>query len=61
MQYPYVEFARQLNCKYRRDALRVFILGLKKGISETLFSSRPEDLPSALALAEELESNKERY
>lgn len=61
MQYPDAEFARQLNSKYRRDALRVFISGLKKGISETLFSSRPEDLPSALALAEELESNRERY
>ena len=61
MQYSDKNFAMQLNDKYRRDAFRVFISGLKKGLSETLFSSRPNDLPSALALAEELESNKERY
>lgn len=54
-------FAAQLNDKFRKDALRVFVSGLKKSISDTLFSSRPEDLPAALALAEELEGNRERY
>lgn len=55
------EFANKLNDKYRNDALRVFISGLKKSLSDTLFASRPLDLPSALALAEELEGNRERY
>lgn len=55
------EFASQLNDKYRQDALRVFISGLKRGLSDTLFASRPADLPSALALAEELEGNRERH
>lgn len=50
-----------LNEKYRQDALRVFISGLKMSLSNTLFASRPADLPSALALAEELEGNRERY
>lgn len=54
-------FATQLNDKFRRDALRVFISGLKKSIGDTLFASRPEDLPAALALAEELEGNSLRY
>lgn len=54
-------FAERLNEKYHRDALRVFISGLKRGLSDTLFSSRPEDLPAALAMAEELEGNRERY
>lgn len=54
-------FATQLNDKFRKDALRVFISGLKKSIGDTLFSSRPEDLPAALALAEELEGNSLRY
>ena len=53
--------AESFNCKYREDALRVFISGLKKNLSETIFAARPNDLPSALALAEELESNRERY
>lgn len=39
----------------------VSVSGLKKGLSETLFAARPDDLPAALAQAEELESNKERY
>lgn len=39
----------------------MFISGLKKSIGDTLFSSRLEDLPAALALAEELEGNSLRY
>lgn len=50
-----------INEKYRMDALRVFISGTKKGLSDVLFSARPNDLPSALALAQEVESNRERY
>lgn len=55
------DFAFQLNEKFRKDALRVFISGVKKSISDTLFSSRPEDLPAALASAEELEGHTMRY
>lgn len=53
--------AATINEKYRMDALRVFISGTKKGLSDVLFSARPNDLPSALALAQEVESNHERY
>lgn len=53
--------AASLNEKYRMDALRVFISGTKKELSNVLFSARPTDLPSALALAQEVESNRERY
>ena len=55
------DVASCLNEKYRQDALRVFVSGLKKSLSDTLFASRPGDLASALALAEELEGNRERY
>lgn len=47
--------------KYRADALRIFISGLKRPLCDILFASRPSDLPSALALAQEVESNRERY
>lgn len=53
--------ANSMNEKYRMDALRVFISGTKKDLSNVLFSARPSDLPSALALAQEVESNRERY
>lgn len=49
-----------LNNKYREDALRIFISGLNRPLCDILFSSRPNDLPSALALAQELESNQAR-
>lgn len=51
------EIASSINEKYRMDALRVFISGTRKGLSDVLFSARPSDLPSALALAQEVESN----
>lgn len=53
--------AISINEKYRTDALRVFISGLRKPLCDILFSTRPTDLPSALALAQELEANHERY
>lgn len=53
--------AASLNEKYRTDALRVFVSGTKKSLSDILFSAKPKDLPSALALAQEVESNHERY
>lgn len=53
--------AIKFNEKYRQDALRVFISGLKRSLSDTLFAARPASLPAALALAEELEGNRERY
>lgn len=49
-----------LMSKYRQDALRVFISGLNRPLCDILFSSRPKDMPSALALAQELESNQAR-
>lgn len=47
--------------KYRQDALRVFISGLRRPMSDIMFSSQPVDMPSALALAQELEANHARY
>lgn len=50
-----------LNTKYRQDGLRIFISGLKKPLCDILFSSRPEDMATALALAQEVEANHQRY
>lgn len=55
------DIAASMNEKYRADALRVFISGSRKNLSDVLFAARPSDLPSALALAQEIESNHERY
>lgn len=55
------DLALAINQKYRDDALRIFVSGLKKSMSDVLFSARPADLPSALALAQEIEANHERY
>lgn len=52
---------KSFNQKYRDDALRVFISGLKRPLCDTLFSCKPSDLPTALALAQELETNQNRY
>lgn len=49
--------AMSLNEKYRADALRVFITGTKKSLSDILFAKGAKDLPTALALAQEVESN----
>ena len=57
----YDSTSASLNEKYRAYALRVFISGTKKALSDILFSARPRDLPSALALALEVESNHERF
>ncbi|KAH8274663.1 hypothetical protein KR026_004339, partial [Drosophila bipectinata] len=53
--------AKVLCDKFRDDALRVFISGLKRSLTDVLFSAKPKDMPSALALAQEVESNHERY
>ncbi|KAH8366859.1 hypothetical protein KR084_001698, partial [Drosophila pseudotakahashii] len=53
--------AKILYEKFRDDALRVFISGLKRSLTDVLFSAKPKDMPSALALAQEVESNHERY
>lgn len=50
-----------LNRKYRDDALRVFISGLRRPMSDVLFSCKPTDMPSALAISQELETNQTRY
>jgi len=47
--------------KFREDALRVFISGLKRSLTDVLFSAKPKDMPTALALPQEVESNHERY
>ncbi|XP_037924348.1 uncharacterized protein LOC119660042 [Hermetia illucens] len=61
MQYSGdVDSLKLHNNKYRGDALRVFISGLNRPLSNVLFSSRPVDLPTALALAHELQMNQER-
>jgi len=41
--------------------LRVFISGLKRSLTDVLFSAKPIDMPTALALAQEVQSNHERY
>ncbi|KAH8418175.1 hypothetical protein KR222_007131, partial [Zaprionus bogoriensis] len=53
--------AKGLCEKFRDDVLRIFISGLKCNLTEVLFSAQPKDLPSALALAQEVESNHERH
>lgn len=55
------EALKLLNEKYRNDALGVFISGLNGPLDDILFSSRPADLSTALALAQELEMNQQRY
>lgn len=45
-----------LNQKYRQDALRIFVSGLDRPMCDILFSCTPADMPSALALAQELEA-----
>jgi len=58
----YEASAAQVLCeKFRDDALCVFISGLKRSLTDVLFSAKPKDMPSALALAQEVESNHERY
>lgn len=55
------EMALVMNEKYRNDALRVFISGLKKPLCDILFSTRPTSMQNALVLAQEVEFNHERY
>lgn len=52
---------QSLNQKYRMDALRVFISGLNEPLCDTLFACKPADLPTALAMAQELGTNQNRY
>lgn len=49
-----------LNLRARENALRVFISGLRRPLCDILFSSKPNDLASALAIAQELEFNQKR-
>lgn len=50
-----------LNERARENALRVFISGLRRPMCDILFSARPNDLPSALAEAQELETSRMRH
>ncbi|GBP12866.1 Retrovirus-related Gag polyprotein from transposon gypsy [Eumeta japonica] len=52
------ELTHELNKK--KYALRVFITGLNPPLANILFSLSPNDLPNALAKAQELESNNIR-
>ena len=54
------ELTRELNEKNRSQALRIFITGLHQPLGDIIFSLQPSDLPSALAKAQELESNNLR-
>lgn len=52
MSYPENEdIANALNERARDNGLRVFISGLRKPLSDILFSAKPCDLPTALATA----------
>ncbi|KAH8310023.1 hypothetical protein KR059_010499, partial [Drosophila kikkawai] len=55
------DHARYMNDKHRADALRVFISGLKRNLTDVLFAAQPRDLPTALAMAQEIEANHERH
>uniref|UniRef100_W8BQH7 Retrovirus-related Gag polyprotein from transposon gypsy n=1 Tax=Ceratitis capitata TaxID=7213 RepID=W8BQH7_CERCA len=55
------ELTNAFNEKARENALRVFISGLKRPLCDTLFAANPPDLPSALAVAQELHHNRQRY
>ena len=50
-----------INEKYRGDALRTFVAGLRKPLCDIIFASRPASLPNTLALAQEVENNQEIY
>jgi len=58
----YEASAAQVLCeKFREDALRVFISGLKRSLTDVPFSAKQKDMPSALALAQEVAYNHEKY
>lgn len=50
----------EMNEKHRKTALRVFITGLNGHISDVIFSMNPPDLPNAMVIVQELESNNLR-
>ncbi len=54
------EITKELNKRNRNHALRIFITGLNEPLRDIIFSLNPQDLPDALAKAQELESNNQR-
>jgi len=50
----------EMNEKHKKTALRVFITGLNGHISDVIFSLNPPDLPNAMVIVQELESNNLR-
>lgn len=54
------EVVAVVNERARENALRVFISGLRHPLSDILFSAKPNDLPTALATAQELEADQKR-
>lgn len=55
-----VKVISEMNKKNRDNALRIFITGLNGSLADILFSLKPENLPHALAKAQELEANYQR-
>jgi len=49
-----------MNDKHKKTAQRVFITGLNGHISDVIFSMNPPDLPNAMVIVQELESNNLR-
>lgn len=61
MSYPNDDgITNALNDRARDNALRVFISGLRRPLSDILFAARPCDMPTALATAQELEADQKR-
>lgn len=54
------EITKELNNRNRQYALRVFMTGLNAPLADILFSISPNNLPEALAKAQELQANKIR-
>jgi len=50
----------EMNENHKKTALRVFITGLNGHISDVIFSLNPSDLPNAMVIVQELESNNLR-
>jgi len=50
----------EMNEKHKKTALRIFITGLNGHITDVTFSMNPPDLPNAMVIVQELESNNLR-
>lgn len=50
-----------LNAKLRVDALHTFVSGLKMSLKQTVFPAQPQNLPIAVALAQETKASNDHY